>query len=113
VLQGEIQEVDQEIQSVVRAISKQLISDDEAGQTMKGLRERKEHIGEELGRIEPQLVNVPTENQIKNRAALIKKTIGEIFSSSQHLKKMTNEQKKTFVRTFFAGKDPEGRRYGV
>ena len=59
------------------------------------------------------IVNVPTREQIKARTAPIKKTVGEHFSTSQHLRTMPKQEKKRLIQMFFAGKDPDGRRWGV
>ena len=114
IFEAKYQKAANEEQNLIRAIAKGIVSDDSAKSTMDDIKERKALLQKEIDRIDPQIQDVPTDNQIEKRAKLAYRMLGEIFASPDHFKKMTYDHKKKLIKeTLFAGKDPAGNRYGV
>jgi predicted transcriptional regulator len=109
----QLEKAAQEKHRLIKSIAKGLISDDEAEKVITEIRERDVLLKDEIEKIKPQIANVPTEIQIKRKAALIKKTLRDIFTRPARLDKMSFEDKRKIVQSAFGGKDAEGNRYGV
>jgi uncharacterized small protein (DUF1192 family) len=105
--------VNREKQNLVRAIAKGTLSDDEAGGTMREVREREALLKAEIDRISAQLDNLPSREQVRRRAKMVQKVIESVYSGESRLAEMSYEQKRELVKRAFAGKDAEGRRLGV
>ena len=80
---------------------------------MKEIRGRESSLKGQNDSIEPQLANVPTEQQIQRKAKSIQQIVGQIYRIPSRLAKMTFEERRELVSVFFSGKDAQGRRLGV
>ena len=60
-----------------------------------------------------QLTEGPTEDEIKRRAKMIQGIVGQIYRTPSRLAKMSFEERRKLVSTFFAGKNAQGHRLGV
>jgi len=77
------------------------------------LDERRELLDGEVERINPQLENIPTKEQIKRDANFIKLMIRRSYYSPSSLSEMSFEDKQQILRTALGGKDADGKRLGV
>lgn len=112
-LGSELSKVEASKKRVIDSIADGLISKEEATVKMKDIRERESSIKTEIDRIDPQLEDVPEEDEIKRRAKMVQRIVSQIYHSPSRLKKMSFEEKKKLVSSFFSGKDAKGRRLGV
>lgn len=113
ILKKQLEKADAELQRVIKAIAKGLISDDEAEKAVAGIRERETLLKGEIEKIRPQIENVPTKDLIKKRAKLIKRQLEAVYTRPGRLKKMTFDNKRKIIESAFGGKDAKGKRFGV
>jgi len=112
-LESELKKIDLGKQRIVSAIVKGIISDDDAKKEMDNIRNQAERMETEIRGIAGQLENLPTEQQIKTNAALIKRMIAGYYDSPQRLWRMSFDEKKKLLQIAFGAKDTQGRRLGV
>lgn len=112
-LESELSKVDLKKDRLIDSIADGLLSKDEAGKKMTDIRERESSIRAEIEAVDPQLSEVPTEEEIRDRAKLIQRIVSQIYRSPSRLKKMSFEDRRKLIATFFSGKDAQGRRLGV
>ena len=112
-LKSELSKVEARKNRVIDSIAEGLLSKDEAGKKMADIRSRESSIKEEIDSIEPQLVNVPTEEEIRQKTKSIQRILGQIYRTPSRLAKMSFDERRRLVSSFFAGKDSQGRRLGV
>jgi site-specific DNA recombinase len=112
-LESELGKVETSRNRIIRSIAEGTISDGEAEPIMIEIRKRDNSFKGELEKVTAELQSVPTIQQIKQKAALIRKQLQEYFDSPMHLARMTFEEKRKLISTFFAGRDLQGRRLGV
>jgi site-specific DNA recombinase len=112
-LESKLTNVQREKQNLIRTIAKGILSDAEASQQLKEIRERDNLISSEIDRIAPQLENLPTRKHIERSAKLVHKVITSAYSQSSRLSEMSYEDRRELVQRAFAGKDAEGHRMGV
>jgi site-specific DNA recombinase len=112
-LESELSKVGLKKNRLIDSIADGLISKEESKIKMSEIRERETSIKTEIEAIEPQLSDIPTEDEIKGRAKMIQRVVSQIYRTPSRLKKMSFEERKKLVSGFFAGKDSKGRRLGV
>ena len=112
-LQKELKTANAEKENIVKAIGKGILSDEEAAERMTAIRKQIESLKSAVEAIEAQTQGVPTKAQIKKQATLAKRMLESIFNRPGRIAKMTFEEKRKLVQTFFDGHDAEGRRLGV
>ena len=112
-LESKTTSVRNEINNLVRAIAKGLITDNEAASSMNELRDRERLLTQEIDKITPQLENIPSEKAIRRKAQLIQSVLRKVYSRGSELMEMTYEEKRELVQRAFAGKNSEGQRLGV
>ena len=98
---------------LVRAIAKDLITDEDAKDEMQKIRDKESLLRREIEEINEYTRNIPTESQIERRAALIKRTIESAYESYGRLERMSYEDKRNLIETAFDGRDSQGRRFGI
>lgn len=112
-LQSELSKAQIKRDRLIDAITEATVSKDEAGKKMTEFRERESSVKAEIEAIEPQLSEVPTEEEIKRKAKMIQRVVSQIYRTPSRLAKMSFEERKKLVASFFAGKDSKGHRLGV
>jgi DNA invertase Pin-like site-specific DNA recombinase len=112
-LGSELSRVEARKNRVIESIADGIISKDEAAVKMAEIRGRENSLKGEIDGIEPQLTHAPSEEEIRRKAKLIQRIVGQIYRTPSRLTKMTFEEKRKLVSTFFSGKDVQGRRLGV
>jgi len=112
-LGSELSKVGLKKDRLIDSIADGLISKEEATVKMKDIRSREASIKTEIDTIEPQLEDVPEEEEIKRKAKMIQRIVSQIYRTPSRLKKMSFAERKKLVSGFFAGKDSKGRRLGV
>ena len=96
---------------------------------MNKLKEQEALIQTDLQKVNFELGDMPSEQQIRNRAKVVslfrkkrrgptkndmKKLIDHsYFGSEAHLNEMTFDDKRQVLQSIFPGKDGDGKRYGV
>ncbi len=90
-----------------------VFTEEEVAPKMKEIREKENLFTSEIGSINVQLTEGPTEEQVRWKAKLLQRMIGQIYRTPSRLAKMSFEEGRKLVSTFFAGKDIKGRRLGV
>jgi len=112
-LELELSKVEGRKNRLIDSIADGLITKGEAAKRMQEIRERESSIKAEIEAIDPQLSEVPTEEEIKRRAKMIQRVVSQIYRTPSHLKKMSFQERRKLIATFFSGKDAQGRRLGV
>jgi site-specific DNA recombinase len=98
---------------VIDSIADGIISKDEAAAKIQEIRYQETSFQQDINLIIPQLQDVPSEKQIGRKARLIKRQLFEYFDSPSRFAKMTFDEKRGLIKSFFDGKDANGQRLGV
>ncbi len=112
-LESQLSKIETGKNRLIDSIEKGLITDDEVARKMKEIRAKEASVKSEIEAIEPQLSDVPTEEEIKGKAKMIQRILGQIYRTPSRLAKMSFDEKRKLVSSFFSGKDSQGRRMGV
>jgi len=112
-LTAELSKIETGKNRLIDSIEKGLITDAEVEKKMTDIRLREASVKSEIESIEPQIINIPTIEQIKRRAKMIERIVSQIYHSPSRLKRMSFEDRRQLVSSFFGGKDSQGRRLGV
>jgi site-specific DNA recombinase len=112
-LGSELSKVGLKKDRLIDSIADGLLSKEEATAKMKDIREREASIKTEIDRIDPQLADVPEEAEIQRKARMIQRVVGQIYRTPSRLKKMSFDERRKLVSSFFSGKDAQGRRLGI
>ena len=112
-LEKHLENVDTERKRLIKSIAKGIISDADAKETIGEIKERETILTEKTEKIGLELEKVPSENQIKRKAALIKRTLAAVYTRPGRLSKMSFEDKRKIVQIACGGKDAKGTRCGV
>jgi hypothetical protein len=112
-LDKELSKVKASKERLVKAVSKGLLSEKEVESEIGEVRERENLFTSEIGSINVQLTEGPTEDEIKRRAKMIQRIVSQIYRTPSRLAKMSFEERRKLISTFFAGKDAQGHRLGV
>lgn len=98
---------------LIDSVADGLFSRGEVGSMIEEIRERENLFRTEIEGITEQLSEGPTEEEVRGKAKMLSRVIEQIYRSPSRLAKMSFEERKKLVSTFFSGKDAEGRRLGV
>ena len=112
-LEPKLQSCLKEKENLIKSISKAILTDDEAHNTMQTLREKEALLVADIEQLKGLLVNVPSKAHVERRAKLIQNTIRHAFKGKGGIEKMTFQEKRKLFEKAFAGKDAEGKRLGV
>jgi site-specific DNA recombinase len=112
-LESEMIKVQTRKDRVIDSIAEGIISKEESAKRMQDIRSRESSIKEEIGQINPQLSDMPTREEIKGRAKMIQRILSQVYRTPSRLKKMSFEERRGLVSSFFSGKDAQGHRLGV
>jgi site-specific DNA recombinase len=112
-LQSELSKAEGQKNRLIKSIAKGIVSEEEAKAEITEIRERQSSINAKIESIEPQVVNVPDEEQIRRRAKMIQRMVSQIYRLPSRLKRMSFEERRQLVSSFFAGKDARGSRLGI
>jgi len=112
-LESELLKAEARKNRLIDSIADGIISKDEVTRKMEEIRARENSLKEEIDGIEPQLTHAPSEEDIRHKAELIQRMVGQIYRTPLQLRKMTFEEGRKLVSAFFSGKDAQGRRLGV
>jgi DNA invertase Pin-like site-specific DNA recombinase len=112
-LESELSKVVGQKNRLIKSIAKGILSEEEAKTEITHIRSRESSVKAEIDSIEPQLLNMPTEEEIKRKAKVIQRIYEGIYNEPIHLAKMNFEERRRMISSFFAGKDSQGRRLGV
>jgi hypothetical protein len=112
-LEPELSKVETSRKRLIDSVTDGLFSREEVAEKIEEIRERENLFRSEIGLIAEQLTEGPTEEEVHHKAKLLKRMIGEAYRSPSQLEKMTFDEQKKLVSTFFAGKDTQNHRLGV
>jgi len=112
-LESELSKVQSSKERLIKTVSKGLFSEKEVESEIGDIRERANLLASEIGSINALLTEGPTEDEIRGRAKMIQRIVNQIYRTPSRLAKMSFDERRKLVSTFFAGKDAQGRRLGV
>ena len=112
-LEKQLEKAAGERKRLIKSIAKGTISDADAKEAIREIKERETILTEKIGKIRLELEKVPSESQIKRKAALIKRTLAAVYTRPGRLSKMSFEDKRKIVQMACGGKDAKGARCGV
>jgi DNA invertase Pin-like site-specific DNA recombinase len=99
--------------NVITSIANGTISDQEASDILVPLRDQESQIKNEIDYLNQFLENVPSSEQVEQKAKYLQLIINKIFKYTGQLESMSYEDYKGLVTHAFAGMDREGKRLGV
>ena len=105
--------IEAEKQNIVKSIAKGIISDDDAKKSIETVRERAKLIDERINEIDLELKNIPTEEQMNEKAERLHNFFSDISQLPEHLNKMSYNELKEMVTSVLGGRDWRGERTGV
>jgi site-specific DNA recombinase len=126
-LVGEQRRIEVKKGKVVRAISLEIIKDEEAAREMAELRRQGDAVAEQVNKLKALLANTPTRDQIETTAARIVDLFGRRHVDNKKLIEdriredqimfdfdgMTWDERKALLGLVFNGTTPEGQRLGI
>jgi len=112
-LESELSKTEARKNRFIDYIGDGLLSKAEAKAKMEDVRLKEASIKTEIDAIDSQLVDMPTAELTRHRARLIELTMERVFRSPSRLKRMSFEERRELVKSFFSGKDTKGQRWGV
>lgn len=98
---------------IVQAIADGVMENADAKLKMEELKERGRLLEEQIHKIDAQIENVPTEEEINNEAKFLQKMLTAKAKHPRRLALMSWDDKRALCETVFAGKDIHGNRLGV
>jgi len=75
--------------------------------------EREDLLKDEIKELSSRIAQFPTEKEISSRIQLIQRMMETFYKGPDHLKEMTEKDKRSFFQSIFGGKDKTGQRFGV
>jgi site-specific DNA recombinase len=121
-IEGELEKIAQGRQRVLDLVIKDAISQPDAEDRLKTLKDRESALREERDRLSEFLGSKPTPEQIEDtskriaaafRTQSLRKASARFRARSKPLSEMTWEEKRELCQMVFSGKTPDGRRMGV
>jgi len=112
-LTDQARKIEAEKQNIVKSIAKGIILDNDAKKSMESARERAKLIDERINDIDLELENIPTEEQMNEKAARLHNLFSEISQLPEHLSKMSYDEMKKMVTSVLGGRDWRGKRTGI
>jgi len=98
---------------LLNAVSDGLITGEDIKMKMDEIRTEEEKTKEELGIIESQLGDLPTQAQIRKRSSMWKAVMKKAYGNYTGIEKMSYAYKRRLVELALSGIDLNGARYGV
>jgi len=98
---------------LLNAVSDGLITGEDIKMKMDEIRAEEEKTKEELGIIEFQLGDLPTQAQIRKRSSMWKAVMKKAYGNYTSIEKMSYADKRHLVELALSGIDLNGARYGV
>jgi len=89
------------------------VLDNDAKKSMESARERAKLIDERINDIDLELENIPTEEQMNEKAARLHNLFSDISQLPEHLSKMSYDEMKKMVTSVLGGRDWRGERTGI
>jgi site-specific DNA recombinase len=99
--------------SIIDSIADQVITKNEAKIKMEKLRDRETAISNRLHLIEAEINNIPDPNKIKRLSSLGIRVLQNATKNPRTFFKKSYEWKRNLVEHAFAGRNPQGDRFGV
>jgi len=109
----ELRGVRRQTQRVVNAISEGTLKASEARHKMHELRAREAYLAGEICKLDSRIATVPSQQYVKERALAAKRMIAMRHSGYTRLSEMSFEERRSLFAHVFAGRDAEGKRFGV
>ncbi len=114
----EVRQVQTEMDRIVAAIGKGIVTDDQAQRNLKKLESRLANHKKELTAIDEQLLALPRESEIEAKrnsqdAQLVRRIVESYISSGVAFNDMPDDELQDLVNLVFGGTGPGGRRFGV
>jgi site-specific DNA recombinase len=117
-LEGQLAEVEASRQRVIRLVSRGSATEEQADKELAELRDREASLKDELNRLNSQLTNAPSPEEVKRLAEQVgmrfRTKMWAVKGTLNHdLAGMSWEDKRALVQTVFAGKTADSKRMGV
>lgn len=111
--QKELSDIAKAKDRIVKAIADGIMENVDAKHHMGKLKEQGRLLEEQIHKIDAEIENVPTEEEINNEAKFLQKVLTAKAKHPRRLTLMSWEDKRALCETVFAGKDIHGNRLGV
>ena len=108
-----IQTIKLKKERLIDQIEKNTVSDDDIKERMSTYKAQIEKLQAEINLNKKICENLPSSESVSTKIKLMLRLKQDILRSYKHLSKMTFKQKRTLLQLVFAGKDADGKRYGV